>query len=71
MMPIQYKYYLEWNANNFMYQTCVPTFMLNVMNLVDYEAKAVYDIQEKFHVERDFATISLNHYLANQKLCVR
>jgi Zn-dependent peptidase ImmA (M78 family) len=71
IMPMQYQFYLEWKAINFMYHACVPTFMLNELVLGNCEAKSVYEIQKKFHVEREFATKRLHHYLANRNLYYR
>lgn len=54
----------EFQANNFMYQFCVPTFMLlkyeqgnlsNTINGVDF-------VSEKFNVTRSFAKIRIDHY---------
>lgn len=66
VLPSSYSEYREWKAYNFAYHACVPTFMLDRMILPSSEAKAIWMIQEKFGVERDFAKKRLHQYLNNQ-----
>lgn len=65
--PPLFKEYQEWKANNFAYHACVPTFMLERMDFPKSKQKAVWMIQEKFHVERQFAEKRLYQYLCNYK----
>ena len=66
-IPKPFKVYQEWKANSFAEHLCVPTFMLNILTLPDTETKAIWLIQEKFGVERDFAEKRLHQYLNNQR----
>lgn len=63
--PPLLKEYKEWKANSFAQHACVPTFMLDRMTLPAYESKAVWMIQEKFQVERNFAEKRLHQYINN------
>ncbi|WP_141905936.1 ImmA/IrrE family metallo-endopeptidase [Lysinibacillus sp. Y5S-8] len=65
-MPYSWIEYQEWKANNFMVQACVPTFMLNKINLPESEDKAIQLIQELFNVEWDFAYKRLAQYKNNR-----
>lgn len=67
VLPSSYLEYQEWKADNFAYQACVPTFMLDRMDLPTSERKAVWLIQETFHVEREFAEKRLYRYVNNCK----
>jgi len=70
MSPL-FRKYQENKATNFTYHACVPTFMLDNLTMPSNESKAIWMIQEMFHVELDFATKRLHQYLANQKVYVR
>jgi hypothetical protein len=65
VLPSSFLEYQEWKASNFAYHACVPTFMLDIMELPDCEAQAVNMIQETFHVEYSFAKKRLDLYLQN------
>lgn len=67
ILPTTYMEYQEWKASNFAYHACVPTFMLDNMKLPSSEAKAIWMIQEKFGVDRDFAEKRLQQFLNNQR----
>lgn len=56
----------EWQADNFMYQFCVPSFMLQALKLPAHEREAVWLIMETFHVGQEFAEKRLQHYMQNQ-----
>lgn len=52
----------EWQADNFMYHFCVPTFMLLRIRLPPEKQRAVSLIAETFQVEYQFAEKRLNRY---------
>lgn len=62
MYPL-FREYQEYKANNFMYHACMPTFMLDEMQLYDYLPQTVVKLQELFNVEYDFALKRLTQYL--------
>jgi len=64
-LPLPYKEYQEWKADNFAHHVCIPTFMLDRMNLNRNEHKNVWKIQEMFQVEREFAEKRLQQYVCN------
>lgn len=45
----------EFQAKQFMYHFCVPTFMLLQMTLPNLRQQAILHIAQTFHVTRDFA----------------
>lgn len=65
LIPLSMREYQEWKAENFAQQLCVPSFMLDNMNLPAYERDAVWMIMEKFGVERTFAEKRLQQYIRN------
>ena len=65
-IPKPFKEYQEWKANSFAEHACIPTFMLEKMELPDSEAKAVNMIHETFCVEYSFAKKRLNQYFRNR-----
>lgn len=65
IMPPPFRIYQEWKADSFALHVCVPTFMLDGLNLTGDECKAIWKIQEKFHVEREFAEKRLQQYVCN------
>ena len=65
-MPSLFREYQEFKANNFMYHACVPTFMLDELNICDSTAVTIGWIQKLFNVEHEFAKTRLENYL-NQK----
>ncbi|PSL42170.1 uncharacterized protein DUF955 [Planomicrobium soli] len=64
-MPMPLQVYQENKSNNFAQYACIPTFMLQNLNLPAYERDAVWMIMEKFGVERDFAQKRLEQYIRN------
>lgn len=56
----------EWQADNFMYQFCVPSFMLCKLKLPRLECEAASLIVETFNVDQEFAKKRLQHYIQNQ-----
>lgn len=61
MSPLFHEYQ-ERKANNFMYHACMPTFMLDELQLCDYTPNTVLKLQELFNVEYEFALKRLTHY---------
>lgn len=61
MSPL-FRVYQEHKANNFMYHACIPTFMLEELQVYDYTHKTVLKIQELFNVEYEFALRRLKQY---------
>lgn len=62
-MPVPFRELQEWQADNFMYHFCVPTFMLRQIQLPNDRRAAVRLICETFNVEYEFAEIRLEQYL--------
>ncbi|UDK97179.1 ImmA/IrrE family metallo-endopeptidase [Lysinibacillus sphaericus] len=62
MYPL-FREYQEYKANNFMYHACMPTFMLDELQLYDYLPQTVLKLQELFNVEYEFAMKRLTQYL--------
>ncbi|TKI50559.1 ImmA/IrrE family metallo-endopeptidase [Lysinibacillus tabacifolii] len=62
MYPL-FREYQEYKANNFMYHACMPTFMLDEIQLYDYLPQTVVKLQELFNVEYEFALKRLTQYL--------
>ena len=52
----------EWQADNFMYHFCVPTFMLRKIHLPHDQFEAIRLISETFNVEYNFAIKRLEMY---------
>jgi len=65
MSPL-FREYQEHKANNFMYHACIPTFMLEELQVYDYTKKTVLKIQELFNVEYEFALRRLKQYYNKQ-----
>ncbi len=65
MSPL-FREYQENKANNFMYHACIPTFMLEELQVYDYTHKTVLKIQELFNVEYEFALRRLKQYYNKQ-----
>ncbi|WP_377277366.1 ImmA/IrrE family metallo-endopeptidase [Planococcus dechangensis] len=64
-MPVPFRVYQEYKANNFAQYACIPSFMLHNMKLPKYEEIAVLMIQKEFGVSRDFAKKRLDQHLQN------
>lgn len=62
-MPIMFRDFQEWQADNFMYHFCVPTFMLQRIRLPPDQLAAAYLIADTFNVELSFAKERLDRYL--------
>lgn len=56
----------EWQANNFMYHFCAPTFMLRELNLPHNYRKAIWIIQRSFNVSYEFAEVRLKQFVKSR-----
>lgn len=65
-MQEPFRAYQEWQAEQFTYHFCVPTFMLNQMSLPQLRCEAVGVIINTFNVELDFATERLEKWLQSK-----
>lgn len=52
----------EWQAENFMYHFCVPTFMLQDLDLSRNRKKAIWEIERTFNVSHEFAEQRLEKF---------
>lgn len=60
--PLSFRQYQEWKANNFMYEFCVPEFMLReVIKDIDYHP--INAIIEQFNVTPEFAIQRYEKYM--------
>lgn len=66
-LPESFRTYQESKANNFMYHACVPTFMLDEMDIFDLTVHSVYLVQTTFNVEHNFAVKRLTNYLERKQ----
>lgn len=64
-MTSLFREYQEYKATNFTYHACVPTFMLQQLELPRNTFEAARMIQETFNVEYDFAMTRLTQYINN------
>lgn len=62
-MPSSFLKLQEWQAENFAYHFCVPTFMLNKLRLPSDRRAATYLIAETFNVDFQFAAERLDRYV--------
>ncbi|PID16824.1 phage portal protein [Sporosarcina sp. P34] len=61
-MPVPFRELQEWQADNFMYHFCVPTFMLRKIHLPYDQFEAIRLISETFNVEYSLAVKRLEMY---------
>ena len=61
MYPL-FREYQEYKANNFMYQACIPTFMLEALSIHNHTAQTIMQVMQIFNVEYDFAYRRLTQY---------
>ena len=66
-MPVPFRVYQEYKANNFAQYACIPSFMLRNMKLPKNEEIALSIIQREFKVNRTFAKKRLDQYLRNMR----
>lgn len=65
MIPFSMREYQEWKAENFAQHLCIPTFMLDRLNLPAYESDVTRMIMEVFGVTHSFAEKRLRQYMTN------
>lgn len=58
-----FREYQEWQAEQFAYQFCVPTFLLNQMKLPQLQSEATGVIVSQFNVEASFAVKRLDKWM--------
>lgn len=58
----------EWQATNFAYHFCVPTFMLEELNLPSTQNEAIGLIAKEFSVSFEFAEARLDKWLNKNNL---
>ncbi|OKL37034.1 ImmA/IrrE family metallo-endopeptidase [Domibacillus mangrovi] len=58
----------EWQANSFALHFCVPTFMLEKLELTDHKQVAISIIAQTFGVEYDFAEERLERWLIQRAM---
>lgn len=66
-LPKMYIEYQENKANSFMYHACVPTFMLDKLNLFDITYDTIWQVQQLFNVDQAFAKKRLTQYITNKQ----
>lgn len=66
-IPRSWIEYQENKANNFMYHACMPSFMLDALNITDYNFSTIISLQKLFNVEYEFALKRIIQYLNNKK----
>lgn len=57
----------EWQANNFMYHFCVPTFMIENMDLPDDRKQAARIIYNSFNVSLAFAERRIDKWISQRE----
>ncbi|MFS0574956.1 ImmA/IrrE family metallo-endopeptidase [Sporosarcina sp. 179-K 3D1 HS] len=68
-MEEPFREYQEWQAENFAHHFCVPTFMLDRLDLPRLRCEAVWLIASLFNVETTFANDRLEKWLRNRATC--
>lgn len=63
-----FREYQEWQAEQFALHFCVPTFMLNHLELPSLKCEAVRFIATLFNVQDTFANNRLEKWLQNQEI---
>ncbi|WP_255551402.1 ImmA/IrrE family metallo-endopeptidase [Sporosarcina sp. E16_8] len=63
-----FREYQEWQAEQFAFHFCIPTFMLNHLELPRLKCEAVGFIATLFNVEPTFADARLEKWLLNQEV---
>lgn len=64
-IPSSLREYQEWKANNFALHFCVPTFMINQLELPNTYQESVSLLRETFHLSTKFACKRLDRYITN------
>lgn len=65
-MPPLFREYQEFKANNFMYHACIPTFMLDELEIMDCTPQTIHRIRQLFNVEYEFARARLVKYISKK-----
>jgi hypothetical protein len=63
-----FRKYQEWQAEQFAFHFCIPTFMLNHLELPRLRCEAVGLIATLFNVEHTFADLRLEKWLQNREV---
>ncbi|MER1986619.1 MAG: ImmA/IrrE family metallo-endopeptidase [Solibacillus sp.] len=63
-----FRAYQEIKANQFMQHACIPSFMLDELNLYDCGPFQVYEVQQLFNVDYSFALKRLQQYINNKQI---
>lgn len=63
----QFRIYQEWQAKQFAYHFCIPTFLLNELELPQLRCEAVWVIAKTFNVELTFAAERLEKWFQNRR----
>jgi Zn-dependent peptidase ImmA (M78 family) len=58
----------EWQANSFALHFCIPTFLLEELDLTDDKQSAIEIIAQTFGVEYDFAEERLERWLLQRAM---
>ncbi|MEK9196854.1 ImmA/IrrE family metallo-endopeptidase [Ureibacillus sp. FSL E2-3493] len=64
-----FRQYQEAKANQFMYHACIPSFMLDELNIFDTTYESIRKVCKLFNVEYEFASKRLTKYIFNKLLC--
>ncbi|MEV9639527.1 ImmA/IrrE family metallo-endopeptidase [Mammaliicoccus sciuri] len=70
-MPPPFRQLQEWQADNFGYHFCVPTFMLQRIRLPPDQRAAAALIAETFNVDYRFAEIRLDRYVSKMNRSIK
>lgn len=65
-IPASFRAYQEAKANIFMFHAAIPTFMLDQLQIYNLDIVTVYEVQQLFNVEYEFALKRLQQYLNNK-----
>lgn len=65
LIPISMRDYQEWKAESFAQHFCIPTFMLERLELPNSDKKAIWLIAETFGVTWQFAEKRLRQHMQN------
>ncbi|MFC5591714.1 ImmA/IrrE family metallo-endopeptidase [Sporosarcina soli] len=67
-MGIPFREFQEWQAESFAFHFCVPTFMLDLLELPQLRCEAVELIARLFNVETTFADVRLEKWLQSREI---
>lgn len=65
LLPISMREYQEWKAESFAQHLCIPTFMLERMEMPNSDKRAIWMIVESFGVTWEFAEKRLRQFMQN------